>query len=424
MFSNLTTMDSTMCKICGSGKASNHYGGRCCLRCKAYFRRAVKSNVKYKCASNNNCEINESGRKCCKACRYKRSLAAGLDPNLIHYDRCWDSDYVANKSLSSESDSPQTSIDDTVSLIEMNKVLSQPFDGPLACKSSLSFSPTNDFRSFLKYFNAVDRFVDEFHETGFNHAGDFKDFNVNLSVQEAFMYSPRRLSSRTKILWQANNWVTVEAMSKIFCRTMVHYIDLASHIPELQLLEQEDKLRVLISRSMTFSGLTSIHRTLKCTKQKCVLISGGLYLPMEPTEIEQFKAAYAGNKYMTEAAELAVNVFDTFIGPMRELNLTDDEFVLLRFIAFFVPSQKLSPHAREVIRSAQSYYQSLLVEYLKANYDRSQALKRLGEILTFLPIIENHVAVRDNRMIAAMLFNTGLKGTLTHDFYIARTLRD
>ncbi|KAI6180160.1 hypothetical protein M3Y98_00689400 [Aphelenchoides besseyi] len=145
-------------------------------------------------------------------------------------------------------------------------------------------------------------------------------------------------------------------------------------------------------------------------------------MPMEPTEIEQFKAAYAGNKYMTEAAELAVNVFDTFIGPMRELNLTDDEFVLLRFIAFFVPSQKLSLHAREVIRSAQSYYQSLLVEYLKANYDRSQALKRLGEILTFLPIIE--VAVRDNRMIAAMLFNKELKGTLTHDFYMARTMRN
>ncbi|KAI6204613.1 hypothetical protein M3Y94_00695900 [Aphelenchoides besseyi] len=419
-------MESTGCRICNNEKASIHYGGRCCLRCKTFFRRALKSNANYRCDKNNDCEIVESGRKCCKACRLNRCFAAQMDPKLVQSDRKQPSNERRSEPSfsSNESFSPHSA--DTInamSLVEMNKKLCLPYEGPLSYKSSLQLPSTSDFRSLLKYFNDVDQFVDEYYDTGLSHMSYFNEFNINLSVQEAFMVSPRRLSSRTKILWQPNHWVTSDSIGKIFCRTMVHYIDLSSHIPELQLLEPEDKLRLLVSRAMTFCGLTAMHRTFKYATQKCVLTSGGGYMPLEPEELEKFETLCIGDKTLSDSVQSAVITYDTFVGPMRDLQLTDDEFVLLRLIAFFVQTQKLSQEAREIVRTAQSYYQSLLIQYLCAKYERTYALQRLTDILSFLPIIENQVAIRDNQMIAATLFNPDLKGTLTHDFFILRTMR-
>ncbi|KAI6204525.1 hypothetical protein M3Y94_00684600 [Aphelenchoides besseyi] len=420
-------MESTGCRICNNEKASIHYGGRCCLRCKTFFRRALKSNAKYKCDKNNDCEIVGSGRKCCKACRLNRCFAAQMDPKLVRSDRKPPSNerrsepsFSSNKSFSPHS----ADTINAMSLVEMNKTLCLPYEGPLSYKSPLQLPSTSDFRSLLKYFNDVDQFVDEYYDTGLSHMSYFNEFNINLSVQEAFMVSPRRLSSRTKVLWQPNHWVTSESLGKGFCRAIVHYIDSSSHIPELQLLEPEDKLRLLVSRAMTFCGLTAMHRTFKYATQKCILTTCGGYMPIEPDEVEQFEILNKKNKKLVDSAKSALLIYDTFIGPLRDLQLTDDEFVLLRLIAFFVPSQKLSPHAREVIRSAQSYYQSLLIQYLCAKYERTYALQRLTNILSFLPLIENQVAIQDNRMVSSMLFNPDFKGTLTHEFFILRTLRD
>ncbi|KAI6210187.1 Nuclear hormone receptor family member nhr-34 [Aphelenchoides besseyi] len=423
-------MESRGCQICNNEKASIHYGGRCCLRCKTFFRRTLKSNAKYKCDKNNDCEIVGSGRQCCKACRLNRCFATQMDPKLVQSDRKpppnvrrSEQSFSSNESFSPHSSVDSMEIANRFSLVEVNKTLNFPYEGPLAYKSPLELPSTNDFRSLLKYFNEVDRFVDEYYDTGLSHTSHFKDYNINLSIQEAFMISPRRLSSRTKILWQPNHWVTSESIGKVFCRTIVHYIDLSSHIPELQLMEPEDKLRLLVSRAMTFCGLTAMHRTFKYAKKRCVLTTGGGYMPLEIEELVRFRTLCIGDKTLSDSVQSAVMTYDTFVGPMRDLQLTDDEFVLLRLISFFVQTQKLSQEAREIVRTAQSYYQSLLIQYLCSKYERTYALQRLTDILSFIPIIENQVAIRDNQMIAATLFNSDLKGTLTHDFFILRTMR-
>ncbi|KAI6204686.1 Nuclear hormone receptor family member nhr-34 [Aphelenchoides besseyi] len=323
-------LNSTGCKICGWEKASKHYSGTSCARCKTFFRRTVKLNKKYKCEGNNDCPVNVSDRRRCKACRWRRSLLEGLDPKLVQEDRIRDA-----KEASSN----------VISLIKTNKLLNSPFEGPLGFNTSLPLPSTNDFRSLLKYFKDVDILVDKW-------------------LCPHACHSPGRLSSRTKILWQANSWITAESIVKIWCRAFLHYVDCTSFIPELNQLEAEDRLRLVVNRSSQFYWLTIIHRTFKYTKQKCLLSSGGSYFPIEQEEVEQFKASANGNKFMLDFTELSVTFYDTFIGTMRDLQITDKEFVLLRLITFFVQVNKLSEHGRKVVRSAQSRYQSLLVDYL------------------------------------------------------------
>ncbi|KAI6206292.1 hypothetical protein M3Y94_00892200 [Aphelenchoides besseyi] len=394
-------MSSTRCEICSNQNASFHYGGVCCPSCKTFFRRTLRANSEYKCKKDNNCTITGSGHKACKSCRFKRCMEL-LNPKLLHSDRNSNS-----KSFVSSCETNIQTIEEQLSMMpimEMNRKLNVPYEGPLGYKSGLKLPSNTDFRSLLEYFKCVDQFVDEYSETELNHVGPFANFDINLSVPEAFLHSPSRVSSRTKILWEANRWVTPDCVLKIWCRSMLHYIDLTSHIPELQKLEADDRLRMLVSRSLPFSGLTTIHRTLKYGNKKCILTTGGTYMPMEVEEIKQFKGSCTNNT------------------PMQELNLTDEEFVLLRMILFFVPGPRLSQHALKSVQEAQSYYQSLLIEYLNSKYDRSTALQRLSDLLSFLPIVEGHSFIQENKMIAELLF-TGMKGKLIYDFYISQTLR-
>ncbi|KAI6172874.1 Nuclear hormone receptor family member nhr-34 [Aphelenchoides besseyi] len=402
-------VNSTGCKICGSEKASKHYSGTCCARCKTFFRRTVKLNKKYKCENNNDCPVNVSDRRRCKACRWRRSLFEGLDPKLVQEDR------VRHQKETSPN---------VISLAKTNKMLNSPFDGPLGCKTPLPLPSTNDFRSVLKYFKDVDNFVDDYCDTGLSHTGgSFFDFDINMAVPQACQY-PGRLSSRTKILWQANSWITVDSIVKIWCRAFLHYVDCTSFIPELNQLEVEDRLRLVVNRSSQFCWLMIIHRTFKYTKQKCLLSSGGSFFPIEQEEVEQFKASFNGNKFMTHFTDLGITFYDTFIGSMRDLQITDEEFVLLRLITFFVQVNKLSEQGREVVRSAQSRYQSLLVDYLSTKYHRVDALQRLTQLLSFLSMIESNAMIHDNHMVACFMFDQSIEGTLTHDFYIARNFRD
>ena len=82
-------MDPTkVCQICftpaiGEGKWYFHYGTVCCFRCKAFFRRYSRGEIKAKpCKHDGQCIINK-GRKNCKDCRYKKCLAYGMTTALL-----------------------------------------------------------------------------------------------------------------------------------------------------------------------------------------------------------------------------------------------------------------------------------------------------------------------------------------------------
>ena len=77
-----------VCQICfteakGREKWYYHYGAVCCFRCKAFFRRYSRGEIKAKpCKGQGQCVINK-GRKNCKDCRYKKSLACGMKTELL-----------------------------------------------------------------------------------------------------------------------------------------------------------------------------------------------------------------------------------------------------------------------------------------------------------------------------------------------------
>ncbi|KAI6240312.1 hypothetical protein M3Y99_00462900 [Aphelenchoides fujianensis] len=406
-------MPAILCGICGA-PGGNHYGGRCCPRCKTFFRRVVKQNARFSCSKDGNCEIKQNDHKCCRACRYARCFQAGLDPKLVHSDR--NIDTLANRKLVKKSPTPSTT---DSALVKTNLLVNSPFEGALGWKTTLKLPAPNDVRSVLAYFTAVDSFLDEFCDTGHSHTiVPVRKEVVNMGAEEAFLIAPRRLSIRSKMNWRADNWVAFSSLQGLWCRTLLNTIDWASHIPELRRLHADDQLRLVAGRYPASSILLSVHRTLMNTQKNCLLASGGQYVPFDPEEVA---AAY------TDEAVRRLNGHDMqdrsgFVEMMRTIGITDEEFTLFRLIVFFLPSPKLSAKGREVVRNARLHYESLLVQHMRTKHDQKAALDRIGEIFGLISQVEQLMNLHFNQMTWLLLFHLAdLKGSLTHSLYIQRS---
>ncbi|KAH7706918.1 Nuclear hormone receptor [Aphelenchoides avenae] len=70
------------CAVCGDYANGHHYG---VASCKTFFRRTVVTGRKFTCRSGGNCQFDKDHRCACRACRFKRCVAVGMDEGAIQY---------------------------------------------------------------------------------------------------------------------------------------------------------------------------------------------------------------------------------------------------------------------------------------------------------------------------------------------------
>ncbi|KAF2364584.1 Zinc finger nuclear hormone receptor-type [Trinorchestia longiramus] len=73
------------CGVCGDVAKSNHFGGRSCDSCKAFFRRSVQNNAYrgFNCPYEKKCVIAKTSRKACQFCRFEKCLAIGMEKSWV-----------------------------------------------------------------------------------------------------------------------------------------------------------------------------------------------------------------------------------------------------------------------------------------------------------------------------------------------------
>ena len=86
------TKNRVMCPICRDGDAGihKHYGGKACVSCRAFFRRAVQNEAfnTFVCMNigtnlNSKCDINSKSWRSCRYCRFQLCIASGLKISLV-----------------------------------------------------------------------------------------------------------------------------------------------------------------------------------------------------------------------------------------------------------------------------------------------------------------------------------------------------
>ncbi|KAI6198217.1 hypothetical protein M3Y99_01899100 [Aphelenchoides fujianensis] len=297
-----SSSSSTPCGVCGDRNGNAHFGGISCVCCRTFFRRIVRLQRVYTCTKGGKCPIEPSNRSGCRACRYRACLAAGLDPKLVHADREND-EYVAGlKTRRKNKDGNQVAtrsptfvnpvefLPQVMVLIKRQHQLTKS-NGPLGWRRVLDAPDFRDVQSTVEFLHKTDLLIDEYAEHEFNHLfapAPFYEFNLELNVVDAFYYEPRRLSQRSKILWKPEHAVKMDTFARVWSRTIVVYVDWASFLPELLLLERDDQIRMICGRCIPSLALIFIDRTMKYTDKRWMVVSGGGFYSCENDEPTDF----------------------------------------------------------------------------------------------------------------------------------------
>ncbi|KAI6187552.1 hypothetical protein M3Y98_00256700 [Aphelenchoides besseyi] len=402
---------TALCGVCSEPTAGRkHYGSlvACCRGCKGFFRRSVRLARVYTCEFDNDCNIRESMRNCCRACRFRECLAIGLNPKLVHSDRTCDNEPPL-KFKQSEKKTYANAFDiyfraEKGALVKKTWLTSSPFTGTLGSLRLIPAFDIHDFRSITAYYKRakttvieiddnpialqVDHLIDEYSDHNFNHIlapTNKHHFNLNVELERVFLLEPRK-----NMRWEANFWLTTETFKRMWCRVALHYIDWASHVVELEQLSFSDQLKIVIGRCVPSLWLILAHRSWKIKNKKCIVLSGGSYVPLDEEATN-----YEKNSICNCLIEAGRVVWDELLEPGDQIGMTEEEFALLRVIAFLNPVPQLSPRGREIVRSAQARYHSALADLILHHHGGQEnfvaASKRLSALLSLLPPIEFYI---------------------------------
>uniref|UniRef100_A0A1I7YMP6 Nuclear Hormone Receptor family n=1 Tax=Steinernema glaseri TaxID=37863 RepID=A0A1I7YMP6_9BILA len=424
------------CLVCGESGGSKHYGSYCCSGCKGFFRRTIRFKKAYKCMADSNCVIEKEYRNCCRACRFQKCITVGLNPLLVHSDRGVTveddiptvvPDLSTSARAPSETRVPKT---DVISFDEMDMSSPMlPTCGPFSgTDNHLALANTNivptlsstDTKSICRYFVMVERLCDDFVDMTMNPTNSQGDrFSLNVPVEIAFS-QPRAITHRYKIDWTPKSFLRAQGLKKVWCRIVGHFADWASHIPELSLLEDEDKMRMLIGRSIPCIWFLIGHRSF-VNKTNGLSLSAGYYFPADE---EQQK--FVDNEILTLCKSLCELLMTDFVKPMKEMQTTEAEYALIRVLSFFISVPRLSQRGRDIIASARNKYLNVLSDLVqKSNptFGFSQVVERVGKLLMLIPVIEKISQMEDDTLGMMTVFNVAeMRGELPFEIHVRKNM--
>ncbi|KAH7704240.1 nuclear receptor NHR-34 [Aphelenchoides avenae] len=434
--------------------------------CKGFFRRTVRGSRTYECHYEKKCTIQKEYRNCCRACRYIRCLKAGLDPKLVCADRgpikkrsedipdlpsdSLEPPTPARADTSPASCTPGTSsmalfrpsafrptkvepFETSGALARANCIRIPELDElPLGAKRIIRLFENSDAAAIAQYFVSAERLCDVYGDPSLDPTTTQlgSKYNVNVPASEA-LRRPGAICPRIPADWRPLKVASVKNFTHDYLRTIAHFFDWASHLPEMERLSDGDKVWKLIffmPGYEKFQELLITGRLVPCTwllmchrsaiqNANGIVITAGEYLPangyhkMEP-EIRPLHVV----------ADAAMS---DLVEPFQELSISEAEYAFLRVICLCQPVPKMSPEGTELIRKAKDKYLGVLSEIVrKTGGDDAldKIIQRIGRIMLLLPAAERVAQLDDATLSMMSLFNyAGFQGNLTWDIHVKKS---
>ncbi|XP_071489322.1 retinoic acid receptor RXR-alpha-B-like [Diadema setosum] len=82
-----TSINKSVCAVCGDRASGKHYGVYSCEGCKGFFKRTVRKDLSYTCRDERNCMVDKRQRNRCQYCRYQKCIAMGMRREAVQEER-------------------------------------------------------------------------------------------------------------------------------------------------------------------------------------------------------------------------------------------------------------------------------------------------------------------------------------------------
>ncbi|XP_071820865.1 retinoic acid receptor RXR-alpha-B-like isoform X3 [Apostichopus japonicus] len=82
-----TSMQKSICAVCGDRASGKHYGVYSCEGCKGFFKRTVRKDLTYTCRDERSCIVDKRQRNRCQYCRYQKCIEMGMRREAVQEER-------------------------------------------------------------------------------------------------------------------------------------------------------------------------------------------------------------------------------------------------------------------------------------------------------------------------------------------------
>jgi|UniRef100_A0AC35G4R7 nuclear factor 4 len=314
------------CVVCGDSASGIHYNAIVCNGCKTFFRRVIIENRTYSCKRSGNCPIDKDMRCSCRHCRFKKCLQVGMDCAELNVER-------RRKRKAAET-LPQKVEVDTIrdplikSLMEKEqrfvKMLTSTV-APIHSNLSESLEGPSTFIDFEKYLKS--------------QMGPSDSYN--------FSYW------RSKILSTVIEW--------------------AKSFEEFLALSKPDQESLIVHTSFSNLVLSEAYHTPERYTDRIVF----------PDGLSGFRNLSANVlKERSGLIPTVVAVINNILVPIRKMQMTMVEYVLLQAIILFDPEcLALTPKGQEAVNEKRATLLSSLQKHLDSSMNKVESAYRFAAIL-------------------------------------------
>ncbi|CAD5218542.1 unnamed protein product [Bursaphelenchus okinawaensis] len=348
---------SRACEVCKAPSTEKHFGVRTCRPCAAFFRRSCIQERKYTCNLNGNCNVNQSVRILCPACRFQRCKDVGMLQDKI-----------------------RTNFDKTG---PKKRLLKQEYQEP-----STSTEPT----LLEKWTKSYQRFLEDTKNWYYSVHPD-EIFNNNVSFSKGTLLE----------------FCNVERCHQVYVFRM-----LEGQFDELPCLGKQDRIKIFNDVLSQFTSLSEfyLNRLYFPNDRRKLFLHWGSYLDLD--DLEFF---YSKEYIATTAQGINFRLLKTYrtklfklANKMRDIAIDEVEIAALTGLVFY---REVHCHleCQDAVADPTEALIINLTDYCNTKMCRQKALIRVGMLLNYLRDLHESVLILREAEVIVMMTNNFIRST-------------
>ncbi|KAL3080054.1 hypothetical protein niasHT_034612 [Heterodera trifolii] len=336
-----------LCSVCGDLASGIHFSVLSCNGCKTFFRRVVIENRTYSCKRNGNCRIDKNCRCSCRACRFKKCISVGMDATELNIER------RRKRRVVESVEKPSMSIDQ--------------IDDPLVFT-----------RQFLKLLTSTTAPIHPTITDALSKPSCFRQFEQHEHNQMKFGDQMNFSYWRAKILSTSIEW--------------------AKSFGEVERMDDSDKEAMVVNSAFSILVFSEAFHTPERFTDR-IMFPDGL------SGFRNFSANII--KERSGLIPTVVAVINNILVPIRRMQMTEIEYVLLLAIVLFDSEcLSLSKSAVSIINEKRTALLASLRRHLNRKLrDRMEAAVRMAELLLRISNVHKVAAFKRETLCTIETFN-------------------